>query len=279
MGFHYFINFGIALYIFQLIYLHTHLPACFWLKWLDGKLNCDLEWSNVATYCDVNFLFTGPFTRTYGGYSGSMDDVLIVLGGRAINHMQVDKQIGAEMAAMVLQFSLPPRMFSVCVTDCIEDLTANTNAVPEIFSTGYDKALRRLELLGQASPQDYQSVLQTLMYINSVQRLYPDYLVLTVSDGIHNITESIPVVTTNSRRRKSTTSNKHLYMLRHLNSKDVFDTSSVKPHDETPEKSKEVKHVLLVIPILIVFVAAMIILFTFGKWKKRDTKQDPCNSP
>ena len=37
----------------------------------------------------------------YGGYSGSMDDVLIVLGGRAINHMQVDRQIGAEMAAMV----------------------------------------------------------------------------------------------------------------------------------------------------------------------------------
>ena len=214
----------------------------------------------------------------YGGYSGSMDDVLIVLGGRAINHMQVDRQIGAEMAAMVLQFSLPPRMFSVCVTDCIEDLTANTSAVPAIFSTGYNKALRRLELLGQASPEDYQSVLQTLVYMNSVQRLYPDYLVLTVSDGIHNITETIPVVSSNSRRRRSTTSNKHLYMFRHLNTKDVFDTP-MKPHQETPQKSKEVKHVLLAVPVLIVFVVAMIAFVAFGIWKKRNTKESLCNSP
>ena len=214
----------------------------------------------------------------YGGYSGSMDDVLIVLGGRAINDMQVDRQIGAEMAAMVLQFSLPPRMFSVCVTDCIEDLTANTSAVPEIFSTGYDKSLRRLELLGQASPEDYQSVLQTLMYINSVQRLYPEYLVLTVSDGVHNITESIPVVNSNSRRRRSTISNKHLYMLRHLNSKAVFD-APIQPHQETPEKSEEATHVLLAIPILVVFVAVMIAFVTFGIWKKRNTKEDLCNSP
>lgn len=207
-----------------------------------------------------------------------MDDVRIVLGGRAINCNQVDRQIGAEMTAMVLQFSLPPRMFSVCMADCIEDLTADTSGIPEIFSSGYNKALRRLELLGQASPQDYQSVLQTLIYTNSVPRLYPDYFVLTVSDGVHSITESIAVVNGNSRRRRSTISHKHLYMLRHLNSKAVDDTP-IKTHKEIAEKSKEAKHILLVIPTLIVFVAVMIVLVTFGVWKRRNTKVDPCNSP
>ena len=221
------------------------------------------------------FLFTGPFTTVYGGYTGSVYDVLVVLGGRAINNMQVDRQIGAEMAAMVLQLSLPPNMLSVCVTDCIEDLTANTTAVPEIFSSGYNKALRRLELLGQASPEDYQSVLQTLIYINSVQRLYPAHLVLTVSDGVHNITESIPVVNSNSRRRKSVISSKHFYILRHLNSKPFYDTP-IDAQKKAPEKSKEVKHILLVIPALVVLVVAIIVLIT---WKKHSRKEGPCNSP
>ena len=198
-----------------------------------------------------------------------------MLGGRAINNMQVDRRISAEMAAMVLQFSLPPNMFSVCVTDCIEDLTTNTAAVPEIFSSGYNKALRRLELLGQASPEDYQSVLQTLVYINSVQRLYPDYLVLTVSDGVHNITESIPVISSNNRRRRSVVSNKQLYVLRHLNTKPVYDIP-IEPQTKAPEKSKEVKQILLVIPVLAVFVVALIVLIA---WKKHNRKEDRCNSP
>lgn len=189
--------------------------------------------------------------------------------------MQVDRQIGAEMAAMVLQFSLPPALFSVCVTDCLEDLTIDTSEIPEIFSTGYDKALRRLELLGQASPDDYQSVLQTIVYTNSVPRLYPERLVLSVSDGVHNITESIPIVSSNSRRRKSVISKKHLYMLRHLNGKTTSDTS-INAHKETVEKSKED---LLVIPVLIVFVVVVIALVGFGIWKKRNTKENLYNSP
>jgi len=199
-----------------------------------------------------------------------------VLGGRAINNMQVDRQIGAEMAAMVLQFSLPPAMFSVCVTDCLEDLTADTSTVPEIFSTGYDKALRRLELLGQASPSDYQSVLQTLVYTNSVPRLYPEHLVLSVSDGEHNITETIPIVSSNNRRRKSVISKKHLYMLRHLNGKTTTDTS-INTNQKTVEKSKE-NNILLIIPVLAVFVV-VIALVGFGIWKKYNTKKDLYSSP
>lgn len=205
-----------------------------------------------------------------------MDDVRIVLGGRAINHMLVDRQIGAEMISMVLQFSPPPRMFSLCMMDCIEDLTVDVSAIREIFSTGFDKALRRIELLGQASPEEYQLVIQTLIYTNSVPRLYPDYITLSVSDGVHTITESIPVVTSNSRRRKSIPSKKHLYMLRHLNSKAATIDS---PHEETAEKPEEEKHVLLVLPMLVVFVAVVIILVILGVLKKRNTKEQPCNSP
>ena len=208
-----------------------------------------------------------------------MDDVVIVLGGRAINNMQVDRQIGAEMTAMVIQFSSPPEMFPFCVADCIEDLTADADAIPEIFSTGYNRALRRLELLGQASPEDYQSVLQTLIYTNSVPRLHPDYLVLSISDGVHNITESIPVVSSSSRRRKSTTSKRHLYMLHHLNSKAVVDSPVEHEHKQIAEKSEEVKHTALVTPMLVVFVAVTIAMAAFGVLKKRNTKEEPCPSP
>ena len=193
--------------------------------------------------------------------------------------MQVDRQIGAEMKAMVLQFSLLPKTFPACVTDCIEDLTVDTSAVPEISSNGgYDKALRRLVLLGDASPQDYQSVLQTLIYTNKIPRLCPDYFVLTASDGEHSTTETIPVTKSNNRRRRSTVSNKHLYMLRHLNSKIVDDTTR-QLDKENAGKSKEVTHVLLVVPTLVVFVVVMIAMVTFRAWKRRNMKEDSCNSP
>ena len=193
--------------------------------------------------------------------------------------MQVDRQIGVEMKAMVLQFSLLPTTFPACVTDCIEDLTVDTSAVPEISSNGgYDKALRRLVLLGDTSPQDYQSVLQTLIYTNKIPRLCPDYFVLTASDGVHSTTETISVTKSNSRRRRSTVSNRHLYMLRHLNSKTVDDTP-IQPHEEIAGRSKEVKHILLVVPALVVFVIVMIALVGFGVWKRRNMKEDSCNSP
>lgn len=218
----------------------------------------------------------------YGGYGDSgytVDDVRIVLGGRAINCMQVDRQIGAEMKAMVLQFSLLPTTFPTCVIDCIEDLTVDTSAFPAISSNGgYDKALRRLVLLGDAYPQDYQSVLQTLIYTNKIPRLCPEYFVLTASDGVHTTTETISVTKSDNRRRRSTVSNRHLYMFRHLSSKAVDDTP-VQPHEETAEKSKEIKHALLVIPTLVVFVIVMIALVTFGVWKRHNMKEDPCNSP
>ena len=230
---------------------------------------------NTHTLSCWAFLFAEPFTRVYGGYGG--DDVIIVLGGRAINHMQVDRQIGAEMVAMILQFSLPPTMFSVCMTDCVEDLTADASTIPEIFSTGYNRALRRLELLGQSSPEDYQSVLQTLVYMNNVPRLCPDDIVISVSDGIHNVTKSIPVVKVNSRRRKSVVPKKHLYMLRHLNSKGVKD--ALTQDEETAKKSEDMKNVLLVIPVMIVIAAVGMVLVVFHVWKKRNTKEYPCNSP
>lgn len=190
--------------------------------------------------------------------------------------MQVDRQIGAEMTAMVLQFSLPPNMFSVCMNDCIEDLTADTRAI-DISSPGYNKAVRTLVLEGEAPPEHYQSVLQTLVYTNTVPTLCPEDFVLTVSDGVHSTTKFIPVVKSNSRRRKSATSNKHLYILRHLNSKTVDDTL-IKTQKE--EKSKEeVKHVLLLIPMLVVFAIVMTSLVIFSVWKKQHKKEDPCNSP
>ena len=165
------------------------------------------------------------------------------------------------------------------MTDCIEDLTVDTSAVPEIYSNGgYDKALRRLVLLGDASPQDYQYVLQTLIYTNKIPRLCPDYFVLTASDGEHSTTETIPVTKSYNRYRRSTVSNKHLYMLRHLNSKIVDDTPR-QLHEESAGKSKEVTHVLLVIPTLVVFVVVMIALVTFRAWKRHNMKEDSCNSP
>jgi len=213
----------------------------------------------------------------YGGFS-ERSDVLIILGGRAINNGNVDKQIGAEMKAMVLFFSLPPNMFSVCMTRCLEELTVDTSSSDSIFTTGFDRATRRLELLGQASPEAYQLVLQTLRYTNVVSRLYPDRIALNVSDGVHTVRESIPLVApgnTMGRRRRSSVPMRHLYRSRQLNSKDDVSINSKEPGHQN--KVEEVKHTELIIPALVVFVLLAVMLTIFSIRRTYKAKTDSFN--
>ena len=214
----------------------------------------------------------------YGGFS-DRNDVLIILGGRAINYGNVDKQIGAEMKAMVLFFSLPPSMFSVCMTRCLEELTVDTSSTTSIFTTGFNKATRRLELLGQASPEVYQSILQTLRYTNVVPRLYPDRIALNVSDGDHSVSASIPVVAPGSsmgRRRRSSIPMRHLYRSRQLNSKAEVSANSNDPGYQS--KEVEAKNTVMIIPAVVVFILLAAMLTIFSIWKTYKTKKDSFNS-
>lgn len=201
------------------------------------------------------------------------NDVLIILGGRAINYGNVDKQIGASMKAMILYFSLPPSMFSMCMTRCLEEMTVDTSSTDLVFTTGFIRATRRIELLGQAPPAVYQSVLRTLMYTNVVPRLFPDRIAVNVSDGVHTVRTTITVVASTSRRRRSSIPMKHLYRSRQLNSKD-----DVSKDVEYENRKEEVKHTELIMPALVVFILLAVSLTTFSIWKTYKAKKDTFNS-
>jgi len=180
---------------------------------------------------------------------------------------------------MVLSFSLPPNMFSVCVTRCLEELAIDTSSTASIFTTGFNRATRRLELLGQASPEAYQLVLQTLRYTNVVSRLYPDRIALNVSDGDHTVREFIPVVATDNtmgRRRRSSIPMRHLYRSRQLNSK--ADGSENSEELGYQNKGEEVKHTELIIPALIIFILLAVILTIFSIRRTYKAKIDSFNS-
>ena len=128
---------------------------------------------------------------------------LFVLGARVISNNQYDLFFEGQLAGVVLLRSVAPSGFSQCVLSCLEDLTADTTGTG-IYSTGFDKSLRHIELVGLAPPSEYQAVIAAMVYLNRAPNPNVNNFLLILDDGNNIHTMYLPVsFETNKRRRRS----------------------------------------------------------------------------
>ena len=129
---------------------------------------------------------------------------LFVLGARVISNNQYDLFFEGQLAGVVLLQSVAPSGFSQCVLSCLEDLTADTTGTG-IYSTGFDKSQRHIELVGLAPPSEYQEVISAMVYSNRAPNPNINNFLLILDDGNNIHTIYMPVsFETNKRRRRST---------------------------------------------------------------------------
>ena len=129
---------------------------------------------------------------------------VMTLGARYTSLGKRDMAFSGKLAAAFLLPSAAPDGFASCVLDCLESMTVNTTGT-NIASLGFDETTRTLSLVGNAPDHVYESVLQTLTYLNkasdaSVANI--KNLRLIVSDGIGTNKLTLPVNVLSSRRRR-----------------------------------------------------------------------------
>ena len=126
-----------------------------------------------------------------------------VLGARVISNNQYDLFFEGQLAGVVLLPSVAPSGFSQCVLSCLEDLTADTSGTG-IYSTGFDKSQRHIELVGLAPPSEYQAVIAAMVYSNRAPNPNINNFLVILDDGSNIHTMYMPVsFDTNKRRRRS----------------------------------------------------------------------------
>ncbi len=95
-------------------------------------------------------------------------------------------------------------------------MTVDTSVVSaDIFDSGFDRVARVLQLIGPASPSEFQAVLRTLVYLNSAIDLNIAGFVLEVGDGVNQTSVEIGVRVFAARKRRSA-AHEELHSLRHL---------------------------------------------------------------
>ena len=104
---------------------------------------------------------------------------VFVLGARAVTS-GYDTNFAGQLAGLVLIPSVAPSMFSFCVLDCLETLTADT-AGTAVSSLPFDESSRQLVLNGPAQPSEFEQVLRGLVYLNRAPNLNLNSITLQVS--------------------------------------------------------------------------------------------------
>ncbi len=138
------------------------------------------------------------------GPNNTTADVVFILGARPIAGDSYDLNFGGRIATAALLPATAPPGFSGCVLSCLESLTVDTSvASADIFTSGFDRESRVLDLIGPASPADFQAVLRTLEYLNNAIDLNIAGFTLEVGDGINQTSAEIAVRVIQSRRRRS----------------------------------------------------------------------------
>lgn len=141
---------------------------------------------------------------------------MFILGARRIaNGFDLNFR-GRVSAAIFSSFRAPP-MFSVCVLDCLESLTADTSvAVEDIVIIDFNVTTRMLALIGPAPPSDFEAVLQTLEYLNRAPSINVQAIEIEVNDGVDTTVERIYVQQGGMRRRRSLQADHVISPLRQL---------------------------------------------------------------
>ena len=156
-----------------------------------------------------------PLDYDVEGPSPNATDVVFILGARPISEGRFDLNYGGSIAAAVILASKAPPMFSGCVFDCLESLSANTSvATGTILELEFNRSARVIELIGPASPADFEAVLRTLVYLNRAPVINVQAIRLEVSDGIGTTSAEISI--TGSRRRRSVWESVEVAPVRHI---------------------------------------------------------------
>ena len=102
-----------------------------------------------------------------------------VIGARPITD-GFDSNIGAQLASAVFFASRAPTMFSGCVLSCLESLEATTSG-SSVVAVAFNESARQLVLLGPASPDEFQSALRSIVYMNRALNINVASILVEVS--------------------------------------------------------------------------------------------------
>lgn len=119
----------------------------------------------------LDFDIEGPSSQT---------GTLFVLGARPVTS-GYDLNFAGQLSAAVLFPSRAPPMFSICVLDCLESLTADTQGTA-VTSLPFDVAERELVLNGPAMPSEFEQVLRNVYYLNRAPDINLELITLQVSN-------------------------------------------------------------------------------------------------
>ena len=151
-----------------------------------------------------------------------------VLGARSIANSSYDLNFGGRMTGAVFLPSTAPAMFSACVLQCLESLTADTDR------TIFDETARTLTIFGPASPADFQMVLRQVVYLNRALNINVDVIRLEVFDGYNTTTAVIEITQGMMRRRRRTTRERaplrHLLSFHEIDNQRTLDFLEAEPH-------------------------------------------------
>ena len=151
----------------------------------------------------ICLLLDQPLTGDVEGPAENSSYVLTI-GARYTSLGQYDKGFSGRLTAAIILSSSAPDGFASCVVDCLESMTVNTTGT-DIVSLGFDESTRKLSLVGSALDHEYETVLQSLTYVNKASDVTianVNSLNLKVSDGVGTTDITLPVNVVASRRRR-----------------------------------------------------------------------------
>ncbi len=128
----------------------------------------------------------------------------MTIGARYTSLGEHEKGFSGSLASVILLPSAPPPGFALCVVDCLESMTVDTTGT-NVINLGFDVSTRTLSLMGNAQDFEYQTVLQSLTYLNkasdkSIANI--SNMRLTVYDGVGTTKVTLPVNVFGSRKRR-----------------------------------------------------------------------------
>ena len=133
----------------------------------------------MALSCHPQTFVTGlPLDFDIEGPSSPTGN-LFVLGARPAS-AGYDLNFVGQLSAVVLFPSRAPPMFSICVLDCLESLSADTQGTA-ITSLAFNVVDRQLVLNGPAPPTEFEQVLRNLDYRNRAPDINLDQITLEVT--------------------------------------------------------------------------------------------------
>ena len=106
-------------------------------------------------------------------------DVVFVFGARPITG-GYDQNFAGSLSSFVFAPSPAPDMFSTCMLACLESLTVNTTGT-SLSATNFNVSSRQLQVLGPASPEEVEQVLQSAVYLNRAPTVNVNAIQLEVS--------------------------------------------------------------------------------------------------